>query len=134
LYFDAGDITTIANAQSAYTAYETLMQALSGNIIVGAEVCFALNLAGGESADAGYRVDAGATLGFTDSDAVGQSLYIPGILEAKITNGIVSASDTDVAALLTYISSGAFPLSSRGSASLWAAYRIGRATVRKLRR
>lgn len=134
LYFDAADITTLALAQTALTAYEPLLHAVSGNAIVEAKVSFNLNVAGTETPDAGYRVDAGATLGFTDSDQVGQSLYLPGILEDKIVNGIVAADDTDVLALINYITGGTYPLSSRGSASLWANYRIGRATVRKIRR
>lgn len=135
-YFDSGDLTTIALAQTAFTGYETLMHAISGNAIVAAEVCFGLNVAGTQNPTAAYNVHSGAYMSFTDSDDVGQGVYVPGVLDSKLVNRVLNAADSDVAALITAMTGGGAldPFSSRGSASLWAAYNIGRRVVRKVTR
>lgn len=136
LYFDTGDVSTVALAQTAFTAYETLLHAMSGNAIIGAEVCFGLTPAGTENPDAGYYLNSGAWAGFENSDTVGDGLYIPGILNSKVVGGVLDSGDADVAAFITAATGGGTPppLSSRGSASLWASFVRGFQTTRKLRR
>lgn len=131
LYFDSLDITTLASAQTAYVAYETLMLAISGASIVEAEVTFGIAVAGGQTPDSGYNVRSGAYLSFENSDDVGDGLYLPAILENDIANGVVNPDDADVAAFIAQATSGSPPLSTRGSASLWSDFIRGRETVRK---
>ena len=137
LYFDSADITTLAIAQTVYTIYETALHAVTGAAIVNAEVCFGLNLSNAETPDAGYSVYNGAYMSFDDSDDVGQGIYVPAMLQGKMANELVIPTDTQVAALIDLIlngTGGAEPLSSRGSAALWTAYKIGRQVVRKVTR
>lgn len=134
LYFDTGDVSTLALAQTAFNAWETVLEALSGNAIVGAEVCFALTHSTAESPDSGYNVRSGAYASFMNSDSQADGLYIPGILEAKMIEGILDPTDADVAAFITAATTGTYPLSTRGSASLWTTFRRGFETVRKLSR
>lgn len=134
LYFDTGDVSTVALAQTAYTTYELLLQALSGNALFEAEVCFPLVSTGAGSPDSGYNVRSGAYASFMNSDSQADGLYIPGILESKMINGILDIAETDVAAFITEAISGAIPLSTRGSGSKWSSIIRGFETVRKLRR
>lgn len=136
IYFDTGDVSTVALAQTAFSAYETLLHAMSGAAIVGAEVCFGLNVAGTENPDPGYYLNSGAWAGFENSDTVGDGLYIPSILNSKVVGGVLDSSDADVAAFISEATGNgtAPPLSSRGSAALWAAFVRGYQTTRKLRR
>jgi hypothetical protein len=134
MYFDAADVPTLADAQTTFTKYETLLHALSGCVIAEAEVVFPLTLAGTESPDAGYRTRTGATLSFINSDEQGDSIYVPGILDDKIIDGIVDSSDSDVADFITEATGGGTtdPLSTRGSGSLWTDYEGGKQTNRKV--
>lgn len=136
MYFDSNDITTLALAQTAYTGYEALLAALSGCALVEAEVCFPLAVSGAQNPDAGYNVNTGAILGFRDSDGIGQSMYIPGILEDKVIANVVDDEDGDITALVTEATNNGtlLPWSSRGSASLWAIYRGGKFAARKVLR
>jgi len=135
VFFDTGDISTVALAQTAVDLFDSLFQAVSGSHLKGAEVCFGLNAIAGAPA-AGSRNDAGAYLSFQNSVGSADGLYIPGFLTSKISNGVVSDADADVAALITEITGGgaADPLSTRNVAALWAAYRVGKQVVRKLKR
>jgi len=135
LHFDLGDVATLAEAQAQATLYETALHAVSGCAIDRMEVTFGLSAAGTESPDAGYRTRTGATLSFLDSDGVGQSIYIPGILDDKILDGVVDSSDTEVAALINAILGnvgGTDPVSSRGSASAFDSYVGGKQSNRKV--
>lgn len=134
LYFDSGDVSTVALAQTAFSTYETLLHAMSGNAIIDAEVCFALTPALTESPDAGYNVRSGAYASFENSDTIADGIYIPGVLESKMIAGILDFVDSDVAAFIAEAISGTIPLSSRGSASKFALFRRGFETVRKLSR
>ena len=134
LYFDTGDVSTVALAQTAFTTYEALMLAMSGSSIVSAEACFGLNVSGAQNPDNGYNNRSGAFLSFVNSDTIGDGLYIPAMLDDKLSGGIVDESDTQVAAFINEALNGTIPLSSRGSASLWLAYKIGKETIRKIKR
>lgn len=136
VHFDSTDLTTLAIAQSTYTAYEALLQALSGAALVSAEVCFPLTATGAGSPTAGYNVRSGGWLGFQNSDGQGDGLYLPALLDAKMDQGKVISTDTDVAAFVTEAIGGGTvdPISTRGSGSLWGAFVRGYETVRKLSR
>jgi hypothetical protein len=135
LDFDTGDVPTVAEAQEQATKYELLMEAMSGCKIDEISVTFPLTVSSAEAADSGYSVYSGATLSFQNSDGVGDSVYIPGILEAKIANKIVIDSDTEVAEFIDAATgSGANteePVSTRGSAALWTLYKKGKRATRK---
>lgn len=135
IFFDTGDVSTVALAQATYDAFDSLLQAVSGSALVAAEVCFGLNVTPGSPA-AGSRNDAGAYLSFLNSVGSADGLYIPGFLGSKISNGVVNDGDADVAALITEVTGAgaADPFSTRNVAALWAAYRIGRQVVRKIKR
>lgn len=137
LYFDPGDVSTVAIAQTVFTGYETLLHAVSGAAIVGAEVCFGLTPALTENPDAGYSVYNGAYLSFENSDNRGDGFYLPAVLQGKIANELLIPSDSDVAALIDVIlngTGGLAPLSTFGSNSLWQIFKIGRQVVRKISR
>lgn len=138
LHFATADITTLVLAQSNFNSYETALENVSGCAITAASVTFPLTVDGGQSPDNGYNTRSGATLSFEDTDTVGESLYIPGVLDTKLINNIIDAADTDVAALIDHITNADSPsphgLATRGSAALWTTYKIGRASIRKVRR
>lgn len=135
LYFDVADVATLAEAQATFTQYEGLLGAVSGCAIVEAEVTFPLTVSLAQAADPGYRTRTGATLSFVDSDGVGQSLYIPGILDDKIANGVVDETDGDIVPLINEIIGNpgvTDPLSTRGSAAKFATFEGGRQSNRKV--
>lgn len=135
LDFDSADVPTVAEAQEQATKYELLMEALSGCKIDEISVTFPLTASTAESADSGYSVYAGATLSFQNSDGIGDSVYIPGILEAKIANKVVIDSDAEVDEFIQAATGNGAnteePVSSRGSGSLWALYKKGKRATRK---
>jgi len=137
LFFDSGDVGTVALAQAQLAKYETLLEAVSGLPIVEANVTFGLTVDTGQSPDAGYSVRAGARLSFLNSDTVSDSLYVPGFLQGKMSNDIVNDADAQVLALINAIkgdgADGEEPLSTRGSGALWATYRGGKGTSRKVK-
>lgn len=138
LFFDAGDVATVADAQTQLTAYETLLQNVSGCVISHASVSFPLTVETVEQPDAGYDVRAGAYLGFRDSFGEPQGIYVPGILGGKIANDVVvdPAADEQIEDLVNAIlgsgANGEEPLSSRNTASQWQSYRGGKGTSRKV--
>jgi len=137
IYFDVGDVDTVAKAQTQLGKYETLLENLSGCAIVEAQVTFNLTVDTGQSPDVGYSIRSGAYLSFRNSDSVGDGIYIPGILGNKISNDVIIDSETNVAAFIAAASgSGANseePLSTRGSGSLWATYLKGKGASRKVK-
>lgn len=137
LYFDVADVATVAAAQTQLTAYEALLEDVSGCVIVEANVTFGLTVSTVETPDVGYSVRSGAYLSYKDSDNVGQGLYIPGILGGFIVNDIVVETATEVAALIAATLGsgvgGEEPLSSRGSAALWSDFIKGKGTSRKVK-
>lgn len=137
LYFDTGDVGTVAQAQTQLTAYETLLEDISGCIIVEANVTFGLTVSTTETADVGYSVRSGAYMSYKDSDNVGQGIYVPGILGAFIVNDIVVASATEVAAFIAATlgtgAGGEEPLSTRGSSALWTTFLRGKGASRKVK-
>jgi hypothetical protein len=138
LYFDSGDVPTLLSAQTIFSGYELLLQAVSGAKLVEAEVCFGLTATGAGGALAGYNVRSGAWAGFENSAGQGDGLYIPGVLNTMMINGVLDSEAPDVADLIDAIigttSDPTEPLSSRNSAILWTAFKRGYQTVRKLRR
>ena len=135
VYFDNADITSIADAQATFTAYETLLHACSGCHIVAGEVIFPMTTADVENPDDGYNTRSGAILQFKDSNGVGQSLYIPGVLQDKIVNGVIDENDGDITALVNEIIANpgtTDPLSTRGSDSKWSTFEGGRQANRKV--
>lgn len=137
LYFDSGDVGTVALAQTQLTAYEALLEDISGCIIVEANVTFGLTVSTVETADVGYSVRSGAYFSYRNSDTVGDGIYIPGILGGFISDDVVNDAATEVAAFIAATlgtgAGGEEPLSTRGSASLWTLFRGGKGASRKVK-
>lgn len=137
LHWDSADVTTVAEAQDAFTDFETLIHDVTGGAIVDAEVSFPLTIAGTETPDAGYSVFSGATLSFRDSDGNGQSLYVPAILQSQIAGQVVN--DVATPGMLEFLAdvetngfgTGGHRLSSRGSGALWNTFLTGKRSTRK---
>ena len=139
-HFDATDVTTVAEAQDAFTDFETLVHNCIGPAIVEADVTIPLTCALTETPDSGYSVWTGATLSFKDSDGVGKSLYLPGILQAMMqskkvlntTSPSPNAINLLIADIITNgFGTGAHRLSSYGSGALWNTYLDGDRSGRK---
>jgi len=137
LFFDSGDVATVAEAQAQITAYEALLEDVSGCIIVEANATFGLTVSAVETADVGYSVRAGAYLSFVNSDNVGDGMYIPGILNGFMSDDVLNDAATEPAALIAAMLGsgvgGEEPLSTRGSAALWTTYRGGKGASRKVK-
>lgn len=136
IHFDSTDVTTLAEAQDAFTDFEALFEACIGPAITAAYVQLPLTVSTAESPDSGYSVWSGATLSVRDSDGRGQSIYLPGILESQIDNKIVIPTATQMAAFLADLTSSGFGtgghrVSTQGSGSAWNAYVKGVRSSRK---
>lgn len=135
-YWDDTDVTTLAEAQAVCTGLETLLRAVTGTDIEEFNITF--NQAPGQAPNPsdGYPIHTGATLSFLNSDGVGDSFFVPGILESLIQNKLVlnqNAMATLITAFTTATGVGAnnARISSRGSGSLWNEFRIGKRSNRK---
>jgi hypothetical protein len=138
LFFDVSDVDTVAKAQTQLTKYELLLEDISGAVIVEANVTFGLTVSAVATPDVGYSVRAGAYLSFQNSDNVGDGIYIPAVLNGFMTDDVLNDDDTEPAALIAAMlgtgSDGEEPLSTRGSASLWTAFRGGKGASRKVKK
>lgn len=136
-YWDSTDVTTVAQAQDVVTDFEALIENCIGPVVYAATVEFGLTVSSVETPDDGYSVYSGATLSFKDSDTVGQSLYLPGILQSQIANEIVIPTASP--GMLEFLAdvqtngfgTGGHRISSRGSGALWNTYVIGKRSTRK---
>lgn len=137
MYFDVGDVATVAAAQTQLTAYEALLEDVSGCIIVEANVEFPLAVSTVEIADVGYNVRSGVWIAYRNSDGVGDGLYVPGILDGMTSEDKLDRGVSEVNLLLNAIEGTGINseerLSTRGSASLWATYRGGKRVSRKVK-
>lgn len=140
LHFDAGDIETLEKAQDVATTYITKLHGVSANRVQRDTVTFPLTSPAvdfGVAMPEGYSVRAGATLSFRDSQNVGQSLYVPGVYDTQLIDGVVNSETTQMATLLDDAigrdsSENGEPLSARSGAK-FSSYVQGRATTRKIR-
>lgn len=138
MYYDSADVTTLADAQGIATDFAPLLNAVSGCVVIGAEVAFPLTVPAGGNADAGYRVDAGATLSFYNSAGRAWSMFVPGWLLSRLSNGVVDTSAADVTNLTNAIITGGgitggLQASDPNELDL-TAYRQGIQSTRKTRR
>jgi len=124
-YWDATDVTTIAEAQAAATALEDDLNDLSGAKISEMWVTFPLNDVAAAPI-AGYSVHNGVTFKFTDSDGAPGSLFVPAPLEVIMTGDQADASNGFVSTFLANVITNGFGthrLSSQHSGALWNTFR-----------
>lgn len=136
IHFDSSDVTTVAEAQDAFTDFELLLEDVMGPAIEEAYVTIPLTVSAVETPDSGYSVWSGATLSVRDSDGKGQSIYVPGILQAFMQDKIVIASGTEMATFLADLltngfGTGGHRVSSAFSGALWNEYVRGKRATRK---
>lgn len=136
IHFDSTDVTTVAEAQSAFTDFEALLEATIGPAVTAASVTLPLTVSTAETPDSGYSVWSGATLSVRDSDNVGKSMYLPGILQINMADKIVIPTGTEMAAFLADLltngfGAGGHRVSSANSGSLWDEYVRGKRSTRK---
>ena len=102
----ASEVNTVAEAQGIATDLAALISACVGVAVVGASVSFPLTVPAGDTVDAGYRNDAGATLSFKTVADVSDSLYFPGFLLSRMSDGKVDESAADVGNLTNALVAG----------------------------
>lgn len=121
LYYDSADITTIAEADTLAGEYAALINDVTGLVVVGASIEWDLTVPDGGTADGGYSHQDGVTFSFIDTNEVGASFYIPGILNANLVGEEVNVGTTGMQALINAaIGAGTTePLSQRGSGALF---------------
>lgn len=102
----ASEVNTVAEAQGIVDTLAPLISAVSGVAITGAKVQFPLTAPGGDTVDAGYRNDAGATLSFLTVAGVSDSLYVPGLLLSRMAGGKVDPTAPDMGNLINALVAG----------------------------
>lgn len=100
--------TTLVQAQGFMTGFAPLVNAITGGVIVGAEVSFPLTLPGGlrTTADAGATVHRGGLFGYDNPSPYKWSQYIPSLTPTLFIGDLVNVGDTDVGAYITAMESG----------------------------
>lgn len=139
IHYNESDVDTVAKAQGIATTFAPLFAAISGCEIVGARADFPLTVpADPVGTDAGYRNDAGATLSIFNASARAQSLFIPGFLLSRLSQGVVNGDDADVAAFLAALTAGTGITgtfrATDGNEIYLSAFNRGKQSVRKTRR
>lgn len=130
-------VNDVPAAQDFATDFVNQLNVLSGCWVAAAEVTFPLTVTP-QTADPGYRNDAGATLSiYNNASPVPRaySMYVPGFLLTKITNGIVEANDANMvtfrdAILTSGFGTGGNFLGDENYLQI-GPYRIGKQSVRR---
>lgn len=100
--------TTLAQAGGFVTGFAPLIDAITGGVIVGAEVTLPLALPGGlkTTPDAGATVHRGGLFGFDNPSPYKWSQYVGSLTPTLFNGKLVNVGDTDVNAYLTAMESG----------------------------
>lgn len=135
IHWALDDVGNPTDAQAELDTLVPLLVAVSGCRIVAARIYFDLVVPAQSAAVAGYSKNTGARLSFKDTNGVGDSMYIAGMLQSQLVNNtkFVDAGTTQMQALINKVTgqSGVDPLSSYGSGAKWASYVNGQKANRK---
>lgn len=124
LYFDSADITTIAEADTLAGEYAALLNAVSGLVVTAAKIEWLLTVPDGGAPDGGYSHQDTVTFSFKDSNDVGCSFIVPGVLNANLVGESVNTGTTGMQALIdAALGLGTTePLSQRGSGAQFSEF------------
>jgi len=99
---------TLAQAQGFATGFAPLIDAITGGVIVGAQVTFPLTLPGGlkTTPDTGATVHRGGLFGYDNASPYKWSQYVGSLTPTLFIADLVNVGDTDVGAYITAMEDG----------------------------